>query len=74
MKHIPASYSDVMSMPTYERRFFIGQLVKQKVQQDEISEKQREASKTNTGKGTRNTRVSGQALKNRMNSGDIPLK
>lgn len=74
MKHLEISYSDVLSMPTYERRFFLGQLIKQKVQADEISEKQREAAKTSTGKGSRTTRVSGEALKNRIKSGDIPLK
>ncbi len=68
------SYSDILSMPIYERRFFLGQLVKQKVQADEISEQQREQAKTNTGKGQRTTRVSGTQLKNKIKSGEIANK
>lgn len=68
------SYSDVLSMPTYERRFFLGQIIKQKVQADELREKQKESAKTTTGKGTRQTTLSGDALKNRIKSGDLPTK
>lgn len=68
------SYSDVLSMPTYERRFFLGLLTKDAVKKEEHLEEMREKSSTTTSKGTRTTRVSGAQLKNRINSGDVPIK
>lgn len=38
---------------------------------EEMREKQ---AQTSGGKGTRKTRVSGDALKTRMKNGDVPLK
>lgn len=68
------SYSDVLAMPTYERRFFIGMLTRDIVKkQEQIDELQAQA-KTNTSKGNRTTRVSGTALKTKMKSGEIPTK
>lgn len=37
-------------------------------------EEMKEQSQTTGGKGTRKTRVSGDALKTRMKNGDVPLK
>ena len=55
-------------MPTYQRRFFLGMLIKQKTEHIE---------KTNTSrttKGRRTSNISGDALKSQMSSGKIPLK
>ncbi len=68
------TYSDVLAMPTYERRFFIGQLTRDVIQREEHIEKMREQQKTQGTKGSRSTRVSGEALKNKMRNGDIPTK
>ena len=71
MIHLKMGYEDVLNMPTNERRFHIGMLVKQK---SEEQERMKEAyGKTGSGKGTRKTRISGEALKTRIKSGDVPL-
>ena len=71
MIHLKMGYEDVLNMPTNERRFHIGMLVKQK---SEEQERMKEAyGKTASGKGTRKTRISGEALKTRIKSGDVPL-
>jgi len=61
-------------MPTYERRFFLGLLTKEHRRREEEIEEMKEKSQTRGGKGTRQTRVSGDALKNKMKSGQIPTK
>lgn len=68
------TYQDVLMMPTYERRFFIGQLTRDVMQKNEHMEKMQEQQQTKGSKGSRSTRVSGEALKNKMRSGDIPTK
>jgi len=60
-------------MPTYERRFFIGMLTKEAGEREEQIEKDKEQTKTNGSKGNRTTTVSGDALKSRINKGDLPL-
>lgn len=67
------SYNDVLSMPTYERRFFLGLLTKENRDKEEQVEKMKEQQKTKGTKGNRTTKVSGEGLKNRMKNGDIPL-
>ena len=64
-------YNDVLNMPTNERRFHIGMLVKHKT--DENEQMQKMQSKSNGGKGNRKTTISGEALKTRIKSGDVPL-
>lgn len=68
------TYTDVLSMPTYERRFFIGQLTRDSVKREEQMEKAREQSQASNGKGSRTKKISGDALKTRMKNGDVPLK
>jgi hypothetical protein len=58
-------------MPVYERRFFIGMLTKTLSDNQERAEEQREKAKTQTGKGSRQTRVTGQALKNKIKAGEV---
>jgi hypothetical protein len=66
------TYTDVLSMPTYERRFFIGQLTRDATKLEEQMEKAREQSQGNNGKGSRTKKISGDALKTRMKNGEIP--
>lgn len=70
MKNI--SYADVLVMPTYERRYFLGLLTKDHAKKQEQYEEAKEKSKTSGTKGSRQTRVSGEALKTRMKNGDLP--
>ena len=57
------SYSDVMSMPTYERRFFIRIFTEQLEDQKERVEEQQKNATTSNGKGNRVTRISGDSVK-----------
>ena len=66
------SYNDVLSMPTYERRFFLGLLNKEARDREERAEELRNKTQTKHSKGSRTTRVTGDALKNKIKSGDIP--
>ena len=67
------SYSDVMNMPVYERRFFLGLLTKDAVEKQERYENMEDNKQTNS-KGSRTTTISGNQLKSKMNNGDIPTK
>ena len=67
------SYSDVMNMPAYERRFFLGLLTKDAVEKQERYENM-EVNKQTNSKGQRTTTISGDQLKTKMNNGDIPTK
>lgn len=60
-------------MPVYERRFFLGLLTKQNLERAEKVEEMKEQSKTKGSKGSRTSTVSGQALKNKIKGGDLPL-
>ena len=57
-------------MPTYERRFFLTTFInenerkKAKIEEQQINIK--------NSKGTRTTRVSGEQLKSKLKSGEIP--
>ena len=59
-------------MPTYERRFFLGLLNKEAREREEAAEDLRNKTQTKNSKGSRTTRVTGDALKNKIKSGDIP--
>lgn len=56
-----------MSMPTYQRRFFIETLRQENQKQREHMDNMK-----NNGKGTRSRTISGEALKDAMKRGDIP--
>ena len=68
------SYSDILTMPTHERRFFLGMLTKDIRDKEEEAEKFREETQNRAkgSKGQRSTRITGESLKNKMKSGDIP--
>lgn len=70
MRHLQIPYRDVMSMPTYERRFFLSTFINENERKKEKIEQQQMNVKN--GKGTRTTRVSGDQLKSRLKSGEIP--
>ncbi len=63
-----------MSMPIYERRFFLGMLTRKNERQQEQLEASKEENVKSNSKGSRQTKLSGKALKNRLNNGDIPIK
>ena len=67
------TYNDVMKMPTHERRFFLGEKLKEIGRKEEAIENMQSQNKTNTGKGSRTSKVSGEALKSRIKNGDLPI-
>ena len=62
---------DTMSMPVYERRFFINMLLKQHEKQKEMYDNQ--TVNNSNAKGSRQSKISGDALKTKMQTGQIPL-
>jgi hypothetical protein len=56
MEYLDMSYTDLMRMPTYERRFFMNEFMNKK-------EKKEETRTVSTGKGSRTTKVSGESVK-----------
>ena len=66
-------YNDAMMMPTYERRYFINLMIKQNEKRIETIENQQVKNGSNS-KGNRQSKISGDALKTKMMSGEIPLK
>lgn len=71
MHHLKIGYNDVLNMPTGERRFHLGMLVKTKQQEQEAIENAQNNQKG--GKGQRKTTISGDALKTRIKSGQLPM-
>lgn len=67
MQHLDLGYNDVMSMPTAERRYHLGKLLKAYHKQQDQQQSQ---SKSN-GK-SRTTTISGDQLKNKLRAGQIP--
>ncbi len=66
------TYQDVLSAPTYERRFFLHTLVGENKKKEEAIEERRQQSQNSNAKGTRTTTVGGQQLKSKLLSGEIP--
>lgn len=61
-------------MPTYERRFFLNMLTKEAREKQEEADKLKEEAQNRAkgSKGQRSTRISGESLKNKMKTGEIP--
>ena len=57
-------------MPTYQRRYFLHKLIEENNRKQEVQETQ--TMNAGASKGTRTKRVSGDALKNMIKSGDLP--
>lgn len=72
MQYLKIGYNDVLNMPTNERRYYMGMLIKTKSDEQEAAEKARNNANPNA-KGSRKTKVSGEALKNKIKSGEVPL-
>lgn len=67
------SYSDVMNLPVQERRFFLGEKLKEiEYKQNAIDETENNTV-TSNGSKTRTSKVSGKNLKNMIKNGDIPI-
>jgi len=60
-----------MLMPTYERRFFLGLLSKDAREREEQAEEMKQQAVSKNSKGSRTTKVSGEALKNKIKAGEI---
>lgn len=71
VKHIGFSYQDVMSMTVYERRNYLNLLLDEGRKKEEKMEEEMDKLKTG-GKGTRSSRISGDQLKAKLKSGEIP--
>jgi hypothetical protein len=71
MDHYNNGYTDILSMSTAERRFFLGLLIRRKSEEQEMMEN---VKKTKQGKGTKTTTIGGEALKNKLKSGEIPTQ
>ena len=71
MQHLNISYSDILMMPTNERRFHLGLLVKNKTEEKERFE-DAQKNHSSKSKGERRTTISGDTLKNKLKSGEIP--
>lgn len=66
------TYQDVLSAPTYERRFFLATLMNENNKKSEMMEEQRDSAKNSNARGSRTTRVSGEQLKSQLKNGQIP--
>lgn len=69
MQHISGlNYGDILNMPVYHRRYMLGLLTRTHEKRVESMENQ----PISGGKGVRTSTVSGDQLKNKINSGQIP--
>lgn len=64
------TYNDVLSLPVYERRYFLSLKSRDLMEQQDKSADYKPSSNS---KGNRTSTISGDALKNRMKNGDLPL-
>ncbi len=67
VKQLGFTYSDVMSMSVYERRFFISKYLKLTSNDDNSDN-----GKVTYGKNSRKTIISGDALKMKLKNNEIP--
>lgn len=66
------TYQDVLSTPTYERRFYLTTLVNEHTKKNEMMEEKMAEARSNNSSGSRTTRVGGEQLKAKLKSGEIP--
>jgi hypothetical protein len=62
-----------MSMPTYERRYYLDMLIRENTKKNDMMEEKMENMKNSSAKGTRNTKIGGEQLKNKLKSGEIKV-
>jgi len=72
VKHIGFTYQDVLNMSVYERRQYLSYLLNENQRKQEAIEEQKEDYTNKNAKGSRTTRVSGDQLKSKLKSGQIP--
>jgi hypothetical protein len=72
VKHIGFTYQDVLNMSVYERRQYLNYLLNENKRKTEAMEEQKEEYTNKNAKGSRTTRVSGDQLKAKLKSGEIP--
>jgi hypothetical protein len=68
------TYSDVLSTPTYERRFFLNMFINENNRRNEMMEEEANKIRNNSGgggKGTRTSTISGSQLKAKLLNGEI---
>lgn len=68
-QYVKIPYETLMTMPTWERRFYMNIHSENVEKQNEARNSQQ---KTNGGKGTRSKSISGNALKHQMKNNKIP--
>jgi hypothetical protein len=68
MKRLELGYQDILTMPTAERRFHLGLLLKEN---HDAQDREAEAPKQKGGKGNRTTTIGGNQLKSKLKSGEI---
>lgn len=71
IKHIGMTYQDVLSAPTCERRFFLLKLMDNNQKQQEIAEEQMQSTQNRNSKGSRTTKIGGEQLKAKIQSGEF---
>ncbi len=72
VKHIGFTYDDVLNMSVYERRQYLNLLLNENQKKNEAIEEQKEQYTNKNAKGSRTTKVSGDQLKAKLKSGEIP--
>lgn len=61
-----------MNMSVYERRQYLSHLLNENQRKTEAINEQMDEAKNKNARGSRTTRVSGEQLKSRLKSGEIP--
>ena len=61
-----------MNMSVYERRQYLSHLINENNKKNEALEEQKEAINNKGARGSRTSRVTGDQLKAKMKSGEIP--
>ncbi len=72
VKHIGFTYNDVLNMSVYERRQYLNLLINENQKKSEVIEEEKEKYTNKNSKGSRTTKVSGDQLKAKLKSGEIP--
>lgn len=70
MRMTGSGYDDIMNMATHKRRYFIMNMKREKEEHEEQAEEQAQEGSQSDGKRTK--RISGDELKQKMKSGEIP--
>jgi hypothetical protein len=61
-----------MNMSVYERRQYLSHLINENEKKSDAIDEQLDKNKNRGAKGTRTSTVSGDALKSKLKSGEIP--